>query len=260
MKSATLYVPVSAIDYYKSTYPWSEFGTILPIDEHYSQTPVQNVGELNNRQIYTAVTKRAAWYVPTGSTQLETTEVPTFVYKNSTSSNQQFAFIQHNRQYYIYCVGEGKILNGQTSNNPNRGMLVTEDCQPVTITETGDEEYPLFFSYGENFNINVGGGNQITIDHWSTLDDGNKVALRPVQGVTLSDKEMRSIIGYIDGYLLGDANGDGNIEIGDITSVLTLMANPDATGYNNKAADANKSGGIEIGDITTILTIMAGGE
>ena len=60
--------------------------------------------------------------------------------------------------------------------------------------------------------------------------------------------------------VLGDANDNDEVEIGDITSVLTLMANPDATGYNNKAADANKSGAIEIGDITTILTIMAGGE
>ena len=59
-------------------------------------------------------------------------------------------------------------------------------------------------------------------------------------------------------YILGDANGSGGVEIGDITSVLTLMANPDAMGYNNKAADANQSGMIEIGDITTILTIMAG--
>ena len=59
-------------------------------------------------------------------------------------------------------------------------------------------------------------------------------------------------------YILGDANNSGAVEIGDITSVLTLMANPDATGYNNKAADANGNGNIEIGDITTILTIMAG--
>ena len=57
--------------------------------------------------------------------------------------------------------------------------------------------------------------------------------------------------------LLGDANGNGEVEIGDVTSVLTLMATPDATGYNNKAADANGNGEIEIGDVTTILTIMA---
>ena len=60
-------------------------------------------------------------------------------------------------------------------------------------------------------------------------------------------------------YLVGDANGNGEVEIGDVTSVLTLMATPEATGYDNKAADANGNGEIEIGDVTTILTIMANG-
>ena len=236
-------------------------GGDIAIYEHYLQTPVQNVGELtNNRQVYTAETKRAAWYVPDGSTQLETTEFPTVVQKNNTSSSQQFAFIQHDGNFYIYCVGEGKILNGKTSNSPNRGILVSEDFQPVTITETGDADYPLFFSYGENFNINVGGDNQITIDHWSTPDDGNKVALRPVQGVMLDENEIAAIISYLEENIPGDANDSGGVEIGDVTAVLTLMANPDAPGYNNKAADANGNGNIEIGDITTILTIMASGE
>jgi hypothetical protein len=58
--------------------------------------------------------------------------------------------------------------------------------------------------------------------------------------------------------MVGDANGNGEVEIGDVTSVLTLMATPEANGYNNKAADANGNGEIEIGDVTTILTIMAG--
>ena len=60
-------------------------------------------------------------------------------------------------------------------------------------------------------------------------------------------------------YLVGDANGNGEVERGDVTSVLTLMATPEATGYNNQAADANGNGEIEIGDVTTILTIMANG-
>ena len=60
-------------------------------------------------------------------------------------------------------------------------------------------------------------------------------------------------------YIVGDANGNGEVEIGDVTSVLTLMATPEAEGYNNKAADANQNGEIEIGDVTTILTIMANG-
>ncbi len=67
-----------------------------------------------------------------------------------------------------------------------------------------------------------------------------------------------TILALEPAYIIGDANGNGVVEIGDVTSVLTLMATPDATGYNNKAADANENGEIEIGDVTTILTIMAG--
>ena len=69
-----------------------------------------------------------------------------------------------------------------------------------------------------------------------------------------------TIVGIEPEYILGDANGNAVVEIGDVTSVLTLMATPEAAGYDTKAADANKNGVIEIGDVTTILTIMAGGE
>ena len=199
IESAVLYVPKSAYNAYKNTAPWSKFGSI--IKDHYTQDPVQSIGELENGQVYTAETKRAAWYVPEGSTQMETTAVPTSVDKDSKNSGQQFAFIQYHGQYYIYCVGEGKILNGITYNNPNRGVLVTENCQPVTITETGDTEYPLFFSFGDKYNVNIGGSNELTIDSWKTKDDGNKVALRPVQRVTLYDSEINRIIYYIDGKI-----------------------------------------------------------
>ena len=81
------------------------------------------------------------------------------------------------------------------------------------------------------------------------------------EGETFYGKQLTFTTGEdTDAPILGDANDSGAVEIGDITSVLTLMANPDAPGYNNKAADANQSGEIEIGDITTILTIMANGE
>ena len=175
---------------------WMEFENA----EHYAQAPIQSISSLVNSQVYTAVTKRAAWYVPASGTQLESTAVPIGVDLSCRDAGQQFAFILHNGNYYVYSVGEKKILNGITSNSPNRGVLVTENCQPVTIQETGDTNYPLFFSFGEYYNINIGGSSEITIDSWSTMDDGNKVALQPVQGVTLTDEDLRRIIGYIDKY------------------------------------------------------------
>ena len=80
-----------------------------------------------------------------------------------------------------------------------------------------------------------------------------------VEGETFYGKQLSFTTGDDPATSVkGDANGNGVVEIGDVTSVLTLMATPEATGYDNKAADANGNGVIEIGDVTTILTIMAG--
>ena len=116
-------------------------------------------------------------------------------------------------------------------------------------------------------------------DGWSTEDVtssnymfGSCYKLTGGQGTEYNNEHTDYTYAHLDGgtsspgyftekpYILGDANNSGAVEIGDITSVLTLMATLDTTGYNSKAADANKNGVIEIGDITTILTIMAGGE
>lgn len=64
--------------------------------------------------------------------------------------------------------------------------------------------------------------------------------------------------------LLGDANDDGTVSISDVTTVLTMIANPAETGpadkpYHKKNADANKDGEISISDVTTILSIIAAG-
>lgn len=75
---------------------------------------------------------------------------------------------------------------------------------------------------------------------------------------TYSYKLRFTYTDHTPAFILGDANANGEVEIGDVTSVLTLMATPESPGYDNKAADANCNGEIEIGDVTTILTIMAG--
>ena len=61
----------------------------------------------------------------------------------------------------------------------------------------------------------------------------------------------------VEAVLLGDANKDGNVTIGDIVSVVNIIAG-NTGNYNLKAADANKDGTISVGDIVSIVNIMAG--
>ena len=54
----------------------------------------------------------------------------------------------------------------------------------------------------------------------------------------------------------GDVNGDEHVDVADISSILTVMAN----GGNDAVADVNGDGYVDVADISTVLTIMAGGE
>ena len=55
------------------------------------------------------------------------------------------------------------------------------------------------------------------------------------------------------GYIRGDANGDGKVDIADAVSVLNLMAE----GIDNPAADLNADGKVDIADFVTVLNLMA---
>ena len=191
---------------------------------HYEQTPVSSISQLSSYKIYTATTRRGAWYVETGGNQLEATNAPTIVTLNPEDTRQQFAFIKHAENFYIYAVGEKKILNGITQNQPSRGELVTQNCQPVIISETGDENYPLFFAYSNEYNVNIN-STGVTIDTWTTQDDGNKVALQEVQGEKLSMTEMSQIISYIqatDINQINDNSTTNNLTLFDLQGRLVL--------------------------------------
>ena len=53
----------------------------------------------------------------------------------------------------------------------------------------------------------------------------------------------------------GDANGDGVIDIADVTKVLSMIA---ASEFSSDA-DANGDGTVDIADVTTILSLIAAG-
>ena len=133
-------------------------------------------------------------------------------------------------------------------------QMYDEYSRAVEIYETyiNYESVPIPITGNDVFSgINL---NNVTLYVYEFVIDAYKV--------TAPWKDFGTILAIKDDptYITGDANGNGEVEIGDVTSVLTLMATPEATGYNNQAADANGNGEIEIGDVTTILTIMANGE
>ena len=51
----------------------------------------------------------------------------------------------------------------------------------------------------------------------------------------------------------GDVNGDGAVDVADISAIITVMAN----GGNDPAADVNGDGAVDVADISNVISIMA---
>ena len=57
-------------------------------------------------------------------------------------------------------------------------------------------------------------------------------------------------------FVVGDANGDGKIDVADITAVASKILGNNPESFNQDAADANQDGKIDVADITTIACII----
>ena len=54
-------------------------------------------------------------------------------------------------------------------------------------------------------------------------------------------------------WLLGDVNGDGNVDVADVSAVISMMSG--STTYDN--ADVNGDGAVDVADISSVISIMA---
>ena len=232
LPSATLYVPASAIDDYKSSIPWKFFGTILPI----TGTTEYNGLAYNINPDGTSATLTGCTSVNSVAGKVDIPSKVTFdattYYVNNIGAN---AFDGCQDLASITIPNSVTSIGDKTfANCPNlKEVLCLAEQVPNTSTNAFNSSNP------ENATLHV---PESSIENYR---------------VTAPWSNFGKIVA-LGANPTGDANGNGEVEIGDVTSVLTLMATPEATGYNNKAADANGNGEIEIGDVTTILTIMAG--
>lgn len=69
----------------------------------------------------------------------------------------------------------------------------------------------------------------------------------------LTDQQLEV---FTDTTLLGDANGDGEVDVNDVTAVVNYIQDNTQPGFDPTAADANEDDEIDVNDITTIVNII----
>ena len=75
------------------------------------------------------------------------------------------------------------------------------------------------------------------------------MSLRNMQNRLFDFRSLATVAG-----LPGDVNGDGTVDVADISSIISVMAGDNSYG---KAADVNGDGTVDVADISTVISIMA---
>ena len=142
------------------------------------------------------------------------------------------------------------------------------ECTGLTSVTIGNEvtaiEDYAFANCKGLTSITVENETPITITHKAFLNvdkaactlyvpAGTKSAYESAEGW----KEFENIEETAPDYIIGDANGDGSVDIGDVIAILNSMAGKVSENFNELAADANDDDEIDIGDVIAVLNIMA---
>ena len=126
--------------------------------------------------------------------------------------------------------------------------------------ETGEDNLPEWLGVGfNNFNKEMDGDYPVSIEYdlIVAVDELTDADSRDVDIVFMQEGARLKVTihqGEDQPGVKGDVNGDGAVDVADISNVITVMA----AGEYSAAADVNGDGAVDVADISNIITIMAG--
>ena len=84
------------------------------------------------------------------------------------------------------------------------------------------------------------------------------IAITDENSSTITVQRVKSTL-EVPAYIIGDANNDGNVNVGDLTAISHyILERPDAS-FHFQAADANQDGNVNVGDLTAVSHLILWG-
>lgn len=190
-------------------------------------TPITDV-------VYTITSPRGSWAVGSGATEINSTHANGLNLAFSADDvKQQFAFIPHGGNYYLYSVSEQKFayIDGTKLSLSALFTAEVENC-PVTFTRstyTDAKNYPAIVTInGRHFGVHPS-QNPTAYQYQALTDQGN--AARLIAGVAFDNTAALAVIqNYYDNdvtYVVEDEDGNTlftspaiNANLGTVITVL----------------------------------------
>ncbi|MBR2638426.1 MAG: exo-alpha-sialidase [Bacteroidaceae bacterium] len=185
---------------------------------------VIKLSDFNPNKCYTVTTTvRGGWSVKADGSQFCSTNDAGFGTTTDASKTQnRFAVLTiDNENYYLFSVHANKFIKKDRT-------LVKGPGDAIEFADAGDgERVRVNFKNIVNSYINLGGSNQMTIDGWHTMDEGNRVKFTEVDDFdpTAAIEMLKNPEIEIENYFAATTVTDGEFAQGTIWYTLQIAAN-----------------------------------
>ena len=138
-----------------------------------------------------------------------------------------------------------------------KSLLVT-----IVLDAEDDDNCTMGSDYAPFYTSGIRGKAMTYTDNWTSFVDYASGSDFPDASASLgcgTNVELPvTEVGYTYDRMLGDVNGDGNISISDVTTLIDMLVGA-ATGYPVNA-DMNDDGNISIADVTELIDQLLNGD
>lgn len=233
----TLRVPAGMLQIYKKIYPWSEFKQIVEM------APDEN--DYSLKMPTTEISKGTSLSLPISMVNLETTAGIQF--ELTLPKSIELAKDKNNE----YLVNKTERIEAQS-------VMINKD-------NAKDNTYIIVIMSFDGSHINGNEGTLLSLPLFANnnVEEGeNIISLRNIvltteSGKTLYPKDSEATLTVKPtSYTMGDVNGDSNINVTDVVSVVNHILKRDNANFIEDAADMNGDGVINVTDALSIVNII----
>ncbi|MDD6501798.1 MAG: hypothetical protein PUF27_07800 [Bacteroidales bacterium] len=147
--------------------------------------PVTDLANLSNNKAYTLSTSRSDLVAKSDGSRIATTRDISGTF-DKTNAQYQFALLKNTSgSYYLYSISASKFVN-------KTGDLVDSPAEPI-LFKAGQNTGTFVLYFDASHYVNMGGSKQLSIDNWSTADEGNSYTITPVAEFSPSEELLNSI-------------------------------------------------------------------
>lgn len=164
----------------------------------------------------------------------------TVVLEGCTDANIKLSTTAGGKRLYVYHVD---IYNGDliAARAPRRAVVEEGDSTWRMVSGINDDHYTVKALAGGTYEYMVK----------AIYTDGTESVWSNIEHVTLT--------GNGDEPLIGDVNGDGEVSISDVTTLIDYLLSSDVNLIDKDIADVNRDGEVSIGDVTALIDLLLSG-